>query len=631
MPLRAHAAGLALALTLLATRSLMGQVVRVTVEPRAATLVAGGRLQFVATAHDAAGRPLSTAGIRWTALPSDAVTVDSLGVVSAWHPAEARIIATVGGRSAGAALRIEARDPASLDVVAEHDTIPAGGTTRLVATARDADLMPLEGTVFTFRSSDDRVATVSAAGVVAGRGEGSAIFAVQVGSLRREVQVRVVAARVARLSVTGPAQARVGDVIRLRAIAEDRRNLPVADPPVQWSVADADAGIDAAGAFVAERPGTYRVVATSAGVAGTHTVRVTPRGAPRLAHALPDPPGGAAGARAVHVVRNTLYVVGRSNRVDVYDLTAPSAPRLVDSIVVAARRITGFAVDTGRAIAVVTSEGETGLSVLGLRDPRRPTMLAAVSREGLGPAALAGGHAFIAERGTGVLRVISLEVPGAPREAAVWRLAAPAGADRPAHRILSGITVQDGLAYLAYGRDGVVILDVGRGIRDGAPDRPRLVSHLAYPIAGRYPATMEVGVSQVVRHGDHLFVAERAALADAMAPEADSLPERGAVRVVRVRDPLLPELVGAYATDTEVRHLLVDGATLVVSGGPAGVRFIDVRGELRGDLAAQRREAVVALLEDARVMGSAVAGGHVYLADLRRGLRVARLPETEGR
>lgn len=607
----------------------MGQVARVTVDPAAATLIAGSQLRFVATAYDAAGRPLPPSRITWTALPHDAVTVDSLGVASAWHPAEARIVATAGGLSASATLRIEARDPASLEVRAEQTELPVGGTTRLLATARDQDLMPLQGTVFTFRSSDDRVATVSATGVVTGRGEGSAIFAVQVGSLRREAQVRVVAARVARLSVSGPAQARVGDVIRLRAIAEDRRNLPVAEPPLQWSVADPDATIGADGSFLAERPGTYRVVVTSAAVAGTHMVRVTARATPRLAEVLPDASGPAMPVQAVSVLRNALYAVGRTNRLDVYDLADPAAPRRVDSILVAARRIVGFAVDTSRALGVITADGDVGLTLLSLRDARRPTVLAALHRDRLGAVALADGHAFVAESGTGALRVINVETPDAPREVAVWRLAAPAGVEMPTHRILSGVTVQDGLAYLAYGRDGVVILDVGNGIREGAPDRPRFVSQLVYPMVGRYPATMQVGVAQVVRHGEYLFVAERATLPTGAPAATDSLPQRGAVRVVRVRDPLAPELVAEHGESDEVRHLRVDQEMLVVSAGPGGVRLVDVRGELRGNLAAQQREPVSVLLEDAQVMGSAGTGPYLYLADLRRGVRIVRLPAAD--
>ena len=629
MPFPVRGAGLALVAGLLSVQPLAGQVARLVIEPDAATLIAGNRLQFQARAYDAAGTPLPATGIRWMALPPDAVTVDSLGIVTAWHSAEARIVAMAGGHSASARLRIEPRDPASIELQAEHLEIPVGGTTRLRAVARDVDLMPLEGPVFTFRSSDDRVATVSPAGVVTGRGEGSAIFAVQVGSLRREVQVRVVAARVARLSVSGPAQTRVGDVIRLRAIAEDRRNLPVADPPVQWSAADADASIDADGAFLAERPGTYRVVVTSAGAAGHHMVRVTPRETPQLATEVPTPHGLGVGLRAVHVAGSTLFAVGRTNRVDIYDVSDPATPRLVDSIVVAAQRIRGLAVDTSLAIGVITAEGEAGLTVVGLRDPTRPTLLAAMARQGLGAVALDDGHAFIAESGTGALRVINVETPDAPREVAVWRLAAPAGVEMPTHRILSGVMVQDGLAYLAYGRDGVVILDVGNGIREGAPDRPRFVSQLVYAMVGRYPPTMQVGVTQVVQRGEYLFVAERAALPEAAASGADPLPELGTVRVVRVRDTLAPELVATFGGSDEVRHVLVDGESLVVSAGPDGVRIVDVRGELRGNLAVQQREVVMVLLDDARVVGSAAVGPWLYLADLRRGLRVVQRPAPE--
>lgn len=599
---------------------LSAQVVRVTVEPAAATLIAGNALQFRATAFDATGRPVPNVRVNWAAMPDDAVTVDSLGIVRAWHPAEARITALVAGISAGAVVRIEPRDPATVEVQTEQEVIPVGGTTRLVAMARDADLAPLDGTVFTYRSSDDRVATVNPAGVVTGRAEGSVIFAVQVGALRREVPVRVVAARVARLSVSGPAQARVGDIIRLRAIAEDRRNLPVANPPVQWSVADPGASVDRDGAFLAERPGTYRIVATSAAAAGTHTVRVIPRPVPTLAEVLPA--GPLRSVRVVALGQGVLYAIGLANQLYVYDLTDASAPRVVDSLLLSVRRITAMAVDVERARLVVTGEGDAGLTILGLRDPRRPVVLAAVRRDGLGAAAVSGAHAYLAEAGTGALRVVGLEVADAPKEVAVWRLTPPTGVDMPTHRVLSGITVAGGLAYLAYGRDGVVVLDVGHGIRGGSPERPRLVSQLVCPMRGRYPAAMRVGVRQTVRVGEYLFLAEQAELA---ARDA-ALPQWGTVRVVRVRDLLAPELVGSYDAGSEVRHLAATGDTLLVSAGPSGVRLVDIHGDLRGELAAQSREFVLAPVDDPWVVGSVRAGQYLYLADLRRGVRVVRLP-----
>ena len=60
------------------------------------------------------------------------------------------------------------------------------------ATARTEDKEPLSGAVFTFRSSDDRVATVDQAGVVTGRREGSVILVATTGPVRAETRVNVV-------------------------------------------------------------------------------------------------------------------------------------------------------------------------------------------------------------------------------------------------------------------------------------------------------------------------------------------------------------------------------------------------------------------------------------------------------
>ncbi len=40
--------------------------------------------------------------------------------------------------------------------------------------------------------------------------------------------------------------------------------------------------------------------------------------------------------------------------------------------------------------------------------------------------------------------------------------------------------MKDGLAYLAYWRDGLVILDVGNGIKGGSPENPKLVAQYRF-------------------------------------------------------------------------------------------------------------------------------------------------------
>jgi DNA/RNA endonuclease G (NUC1)/uncharacterized protein YjdB len=64
---------------------------------------------------------------------------------------------------------------ASVTVLPESNTVIVGGATTLNATAFDAASAPIAGTVFTWTSSDNTVATVSASGVVTGVSPGSVL------------------------------------------------------------------------------------------------------------------------------------------------------------------------------------------------------------------------------------------------------------------------------------------------------------------------------------------------------------------------------------------------------------------------------------------------------------------------
>ena len=46
--------------------------------------------------------------------------------------------------------------------------------------------------------------------------------------------------------------------------------------------------------------------------------------------------------------------------------------------------------------------------------------------------------------------------------------------------------VQDGLAYLSYWNDGLVVLDVGNGVKGGSPSNPQLVTQYKYDLNKLY-------------------------------------------------------------------------------------------------------------------------------------------------
>jgi hypothetical protein len=482
---------------LLPTLPAAAQVARVEVQPDRATLIAGNQLALRVVALDAGGRAVEGRPVRWSAASADAIAVDSAGVVTAFREGVARVTATVDGVSGGAEFLIEPRAPVRIDVVPEQPEIVVGGATLLRAVARTVDGAPLPRAVFTFRSSDDRVATVDPSGVVTGRGEGSAIFAVQTGEVRSEVRVTVVNNRVARLTVNGPVQARTGDVVRLRASAEDRRNLPVANPPVRWAVSGEGADVGSDGAFVAERAGTYLVTAVAGNVAGVHAIRVSPRGTPTRASGM-TPPQRAAVPAGVH----------------------PS-------------------LRTARSVWIEDT------------------------------------LAYIPDS-AGAVRVFSLGNPAAPRELGGWQMGSTAGPGvPPIPRTIHDVMVKDGLAFLAFGRDGLAILDVGQGGRGGSPAMPRLVSLLVpMPPADATPETPGTARA-VLRHGRYVYLADGAVT--------------GRVLVLDVMNPLEPAAVAEIRLPDggPVRLWAAEETLYVEAGGK--VRAVDVRGELRGDLVGQGR------------------------------------------
>ena len=194
--------------------------------------------------RDSAGRPGGGKTANWFAVPFDVASIDEKGLFRAHRQGRAQVFAVIDGKTAIAIVEVEPKAATSIDLIAGQNEIVTEGSTVLTAIARTEDKEPLAGATFSFRSSDDRVATVDQSGVVRGRREGSVIIAATSGQARSEIRLTVVPNRVARLAITGPTQGRTGDVLRFRVTAEDRRNTPVPNPPVRWSVTGRGASVE---------------------------------------------------------------------------------------------------------------------------------------------------------------------------------------------------------------------------------------------------------------------------------------------------------------------------------------------------------------------------------------------------
>src|SRR2546425_7366227 len=84
------------------------------------------------------------------------------------------------------------------------------------------------------------------------------------------------------------------------------------------------------------------------------------------------------------------------------------------------------------------------------------------------------------------MRVIDIRDPYHPKQVARWQVERP-----DAGRTLHDIDIRDGLATLSYWNDGLVILDVGSGIKGGTPEHPQLVLQYKYDLNELYKRSEE--------------------------------------------------------------------------------------------------------------------------------------------
>jgi hypothetical protein len=238
--------------------------------------------------------------------------------------------------------------------------------------------------------------------------------------------------------------------------------------------------------------------------------------------------------------------------------------------------------------------------------------------------------------------VIDLNDPKAPREVARWQT------DRPAGRTLHDVDVRDGLAYLSYWNDGLVILDVGNGMKGGSPTAPKLVGQLKYDLDSLY-RTVEAeggpgfirGTHTAWRQGKYVFVGDEVFTARPLGPQIPGMglgKANGRLHVVDVSDVTRPREVAWYEPrDGGTHNVWVAGDTLYLGDYQGGLRVLDISGELRGDLLAQGREVAHVHTGDAQgvvpnaamAWGAFYRNGVVWVNDVFSGLWAIRLEPAD--
>lgn len=454
-------------------------------------------------------------------------------------------------------------------------------------------------------TSDESVATIDRFGVFTAHAPGEVTLTASAGSIRNDIQYRVVDNPVTEMELTATQESgRTGDVIRFTA-APMARGQEVTDIPVTFSVVSypaeeatadiAPSEIDAQGRFVAYKAGIYTVTASVPGVSASQTFEIQPRHVSELVEFV--------GQGAVRNVRTSdLWVWegvdGRDYAITgtwgafgatyFWDVTDPTSPVMTDSIVVDARTTNDVKVSEDGSVCVISREGASnrrnGIVILDCTDPRNIQVHSTFDDE------LTGGvhnlfiyedHVYAVNNGVR-FDVINIEDPTSPRRVGRFEL------DTPGHAI-HDVWIVDGIAYTSNWGDGVAVIDVGGGTRGGSPSNPVLMSQFA-DIGG---ATHAAFPYQSPTGRFYIFMGDEIGRPGFDGQDGDRTPPlmAGYIHIVDFTDPENPEEVARYEVPEAGSHnLWIEDDRMYVAFYNGGLRVVDISGELKGNLFNQGRE-----------------------------------------
>jgi hypothetical protein len=166
-------------------------VATVTVTPGAASLLPNTTLQLAFKARDASGTELSRTAT-WKSGDATRLTIDASGLATGVAPGVVTATATVEGVSGSTTLTVLPSGAIAFATLAPSDTLLSRlDTFALRVSASDVNHVPIDNPAVTWSSSDTRVATVDAAGRIAGRDNGEVTITAKVGDVVATVPVRI--------------------------------------------------------------------------------------------------------------------------------------------------------------------------------------------------------------------------------------------------------------------------------------------------------------------------------------------------------------------------------------------------------------------------------------------------------
>ena len=604
----------------------------------------GQKVKLTVVAKDAGGNIVNEQPSSYFAGPFDIAAADTSGTVSLFGPGEVTAGAIVGGKSGFTTFKVMPATIKTVEIKSITTPLVAGSTVQLEATARIASGDPRTSVPITWTSDKPAVATVDAGGVVTGVGPGKATIRAAAGAASALTTITIVKSNLRSLAVEpASTSARTGDVVHFTA-----KGTPSNDFTARWSVTGAGATIYPDGAFVAEQPGTYIINASSGNITASASVLVTPRNAERDLEVVGRAPFKQFQGAEEWIIGNYAYYSTISDRFLVYDISDPAHPKLTDTVMVDARLVNDIMTTADGKILVISREGasnrKNGIAFYDTSDPAHPKLISeytATVTGGVHSAFVDGHYVYLTDDATGSMRVIDFADVKNPKEVARWQTENQSATtirtkegEEVVGRYLHDLYVKDGLAYLAYWHDGLVILDVGAGLKGGSPEHPQLISQFRFNHNELYGDGWLAGTHSVFRYRNYLFIGDEVFPAFFDITSHNRIPVRGICHVLDISDINHPGKVAEYPVPEGGAHnIWVEDGIMYMGYYSGGGRVVDVSGELRGDLYRQGREIGRLWTGDFEsfrpnlpfTWGAQPHKGLIYFNDINSGLWIVKL------
>jgi hypothetical protein len=635
---------------LLLTLLLQTQVSRVEISPANAEIQIGQSVRLSARALDAQGKEVPGVKLSWFSGGGEG-QVDSTGLVTGGYTGYVRVTAVApvpGGRPilGQARVRILPLPASRLELSPRPARLAVGTKLTLTGQAYSAQ-NDVRYDAVAFTSSNAIVARVTPDGRLTAVAPGTATITGRAGAATSTLSVEVVGGTVARVTVEPAAQTvRTGDVIRFTATAQDGSGRSLGQLGTRWSIEGSGgvAQIDEAGTFVAENPGKYTVTGAIGAQTGEAVVNVEARKVGRGLEVVGRVPIKLRGAEVwVHQNGKCAYYSTIADRVYAIDISDPAKPVIVDSMMTDARLVNDVMTTEDGKYGVFSREGSSnrkdGIVVFDASNACHPKAIAEYTETvsgGVHSAFVYKGYVYLTDDATGSMRIIDIRNPYKPREAGRWQTS-----QTEAGRYVHDIAVEDGLAYLSYWNDGLIILDVGNGMKGGTAEKPVQVGQLKYDLNALYSRVDQMyglgarGTHTSWRKGKYVFIADEVYASRAATGLADGNDLTwGRLQVVDVSNIEKPKIVAWYEpTDGGVHNIWVEGDSLYMGSYQGGGRVLDISGELKGDLLRQGREMSWIFTADSAgarpratfTWGAVVKNGLIFFNDINTGLWITRL------